>query len=167
MKVHHYLAIIVRLFAVFLFLFSLKQTGLLFESALYGIVHGMTVSAWVPFLSSIPWFVASAILWIFPLSISKKLVPADASESPENISPVAILSILLSAMSVYFLYYAIIDVLYWITYWQVIQQPEYGSLASMSAEHKANIAATALEMFASLVLLFNSKRVATWLRSVG
>ncbi len=168
MKAHHYLSIIVRLFSVFLFLYALGQTGLIVEAALHGTIKGIVVSAWLPAFLSIPWLVVSAILWFFPMSIAKKIVPLESDTTPSNLSPISILAVLLTAMSVYFLYYAVVDTLYWITFWNMLQHSSNGGYPiELNPENKATMYSNALELFSALVILFNSKRIAARLHSVG
>lgn len=161
MKLHYYVGIGVRLFAVVLFLISINQLVYLIENIFYGTVQGMDASALVSAAIYTPWLIGAVFLWMFPLSVAKRIVPPEAQLKPEAISPVAILSVLVSAIGLFLLYRSIMDALYWATFWNISNsQANVGYPVRLSPEHKASIIATGIEFIAAALLFFNSKRVA-------
>ncbi|MFL0802025.1 MAG: hypothetical protein K6L80_16380 [Agarilytica sp.] len=161
MATQYHIAIIVKLFSVFLFLMSLKQLTYAIEFLISGTFEGMVSTFWLPTMNTLPWLGVSIVLWFFPVSVAKKIVPV---EDPQEITPVTsggILTVLLCALSVYFIYYAIVDSMYWFTLWQLMGSASYiDAPVQFTAENKANIYATLLELVFSVLLLINAKTAA-------
>ncbi|WP_370980205.1 hypothetical protein [Agaribacterium sp. ZY112] len=163
-----YLAVFIRLFSVFLFLYSLRQLGTVIEFVLFGTYGGLGATILVPILSSVPWLVTSIVLWFFPTVISKKIIGSSDDQVEGSLSAKSLLSVLLSGLSVYFLYYALVDSIYWFSYWRLLpQQAEMGYPTTMSADSIANVYATIFEVVASLCILLNSKKLAGSIRNFG
>lgn len=159
MKAHHYLSIGIKLFALLLILFSIPNLIYFFENIIYGTVQGMEASLLRSSLIYIPWPVLALILWNFPLSIAEKIIPSDANLSPESISPKSLLTVLISAIAIYFLYRSVMDCVYWAT---VLNLSEGGIHASIDPESKASIIATFVELIGAAILLFKSKNISNW-----
>jgi hypothetical protein len=162
MKVHHYVGIGIKLFAIWLFLYSIPNMTFFLENILYGTVQGMAASATKSGLIYIPWLVMAVILWNFPLSIAKKIVPPEAQVNPESISASSLLAVLITAISIYFLYRSIMDGVYWATF---LNLSEGGVYASFSPENKASIFATLIEFLAAALLFINSRKISVWARN--
>ena len=162
MKAHHYVGIGIKLFAIWLFLCSIQNMTFFLENIIYGTVQGMAASATKSALIYLPWLVMALILWNFPLSIAKKIVPSEAQVNPEPISASALLAVLIAAISIYFLYRSIMDGVYWAT---LLNLSEGGVYASFSPENKASIFATFIEFLAAALLLFNSRKISAWARN--
>jgi hypothetical protein len=159
MKVHHYVGIGIKLFAIWLFLFSIQNMAFFLENIIYGTVQGMEASITISSLTYLPWLVLSIILWNFPLSIAKKIIPHLSEINPEGISTSSLLTVLISAISLFFLYSSVMDGVYWVT---LINLSESGSYAAFNPENKASIFATGVELLAAALLFFNSRRISLW-----
>lgn len=163
-----YMAIFVRLFSIFLFLHSLRQFGSVLEFVMFGTHGGIDVSMLGPILASIPWLVVAIALWFFPSVIASKIATPIEEKDRHALSPPVLLSVLLSALAVYFLYYALVDSIYWLTYWQVLRaQDAIGLPGTFGPETIANIYATIFELVVSICILLNAKKLAIGIRSIG
>lgn len=161
MKVYHYIGIAIRLFAIWLFIFSINQLVFFVENIVYGTVQGMEGSIFISGLIYLPWLFGAILLWKFPLTLAKRITPPEADFKPEPITPHAILSVLISAIALFLLYRSIMDGVYWLTFWNFAQgYSEMGVGVSFNAENKASIVATAIEFFVAALLFFNCKKVA-------
>lgn len=162
MKAHHYVGIGIKLFAIWLFLFSIQNMVFFLENIIYGTVQGVMASITISSLTYVPWLVLAVILWNFPLSIAKKIIPPEAEINPERISASSLLSVLISAMSLFFLCRSIMDGVYWVT---LLNLSENGVNATFSPDNKASIFATGVEFFAAALLFFNSSKISHWARN--
>lgn len=159
MKVHHYLGIGIKLFAIWLLLYSVHNLVYFFENIIYGTVQGMDASLLRSSFIYIPWLVAAIVLWMFPLSIAKAIIPPEADLKPESISPGSLLAVFVSAISIFFLYRSIMDGVYWAT---ILNLSESGVYTTLSPENRASIVATVIEFSAAALLFFNSRKVSHW-----
>lgn|SRR5690606_15538192 len=162
MKVHHYVGIGIKLFAIWLFLFSIQNMAFLLENIIHGTVHGMAASLTTSGLIYVPWLVIAIILWNFPLMIAKKIIPPDAEINPERLSANSLLPILISAISLFFLYRSIMDGVYWLTLLNLMENNAYPTI---SLENKASMYATGVEFLAAACLFFNSKKISILARN--
>ena len=162
MKVHHYVGIGIKLFAIWLFLFSIQNMVFFLENIIYGTVTGVWASITISSLTYIPWLFIAIILWNFPLSIAKKIIPPEADVNPEGISASSLLSVLISAMSLFFLYRSIMDGVYWVT---LLNLSENGVNATFNPDNKASVFATGVEFLAAALLFFNSRKISLWARN--
>jgi hypothetical protein len=162
MKVHHYVGVGIKLFAIWLFLFSVQNMVYLLENIIYGTVQGMKASLIKSSLIYVPWLVLAIILWYFPLSSAKKIIPPEAEVNPEGISASSLLSILISAIALLFLYRSIMDGVYWLTLLNLIENSSYSTIGP---ENKASMYATGVEFFAAACLFFNSRKISIWARN--
>lgn len=159
MKAHLYLGIGIKLFAIWLFLFSIPNMAFFLENIIYGTVYGVVASVPTSGLIYIPWLVIAIVLWNFPLSIAKKIIPSEAEINSEGISAKSLLSVFISAISLFFLYRSIMDGVYWAT---LLNLSEGGGYATFSPENRASILATGVELFAAALLFFNARKISLW-----
>lgn len=159
MKAHHYLGVGIKLFAIWLFLFSIQNMVFFLENIIYGTIQGMAASITTSGLIYVPWLVLAITLWNFPLSIAKKIIPPEAEINSEGISAKSLLSVFISAISLFFLYRSIMDGVYWAT---LLNLSESGVYATFSPENKASVFATGIELFAAALLFFNSRKISLW-----
>jgi hypothetical protein len=109
----------------------------------------------------LPWIFIAVLLWKFPVTIAKAIIPPEADLKPEGMSPGSLLTVLILAMSIFFLYRSTMDGIYWATLLNLSQDEVF---ASLSSENKANIIATFMEFSAAAFLLFNSQKISRWAR---
>ena len=159
MKAHHYLSIGIKLFALWLILFSIPNLVYFLENVMYGTVQGMEASLFRSSLIYLPWPALAIFLWLFPLSVAAKIIPPEENLSAECMSPKSLLAVLISAIAIYFLYRSVMDCVYWAT---VLNLSEGGIHASIGPENKASIIATFVELIGAALLLFKSKRISNW-----
>lgn len=161
MKAHHYLGIGIRLFSIWLFLYSVTKLSYLLESLIYGTVQGMSASFAITFLQYVPWLLFAIFLWLFPLSIAKNIVPSEVENEINTITPREIMTVLISVVALCFLYRSIMDALYWVTLWNIaISSSDSGIPITFNADQRASMYATAIEFFVAVMLFFNSRKVA-------
>ena len=147
-------AVGVRLFSVFLFLGVIKQVP--------GVVQFFAVDdqgrAWAIFnaLALLSGALICVLLWFFPLSIARRLLPVmrePRTEPPMDAS--LALSTGLTLMGVWVLAYGIVDAIYWFTLFIRTRQA-LAAYFEWSHEHVANVLATLAELIIGLWLVFGS-----------
>lgn len=160
MYAHHYLAIGFKLFAIWLGLYSSHKLAYLLENILYGTVQGIEASLlYSAFLYLTP-FIVVALLWKFPITLAKAIIPTNADLKPNPLSPKAFAGVLISLLGLFFLYRASMDSLYWLTILSFSEN--YGSFANYTTESKAAMVTTVLEFIAALLFLIKTKQISEW-----
>ena len=155
------IAIIVRLFAVALFLFSVERAALLF------VAEPSDMYSYLYYFAVFSGLFGSILLWVFPALVAKKLVPV----SPTNIShsqqslnnwyQLAFVSI-----GMYLLLNAISDLFYWSTYLLYIKEQAINYVFTEdTAENKAAMIVSVFELVLAVIFIFGSKRIITLIRT--
>ena len=163
MQTYQYLAIGFRLLSIVFFIYSLKQVALFIAVLFTDTYAGMPAS---PFfflaMAAIPLIVAAA-LWVFPAKIAKKVVPSTSQVTVEK--KFSIFVALLLTFGLIVLFYAIVDVIYWITYLHLLASnlETYELAVDVTQNDKANMLATAFELVAALFIISRAKYLANFL----
>ncbi len=157
MKPTYYFAIAVRLFAIYLFLYGIQRSSFIIEMIAVG-ASQFSVSWFYSVVLTIAPILFAAYLWFFPLVIAKKIIKPELDQALEAIDPQGMLTILILAMALFFLYNAIIDGVYWVSIWQIIERSD--SITSLADENKADMIATGFEFAVSFILLMSAKSLA-------
>ncbi|MBL4882835.1 MAG: hypothetical protein JKX82_16280 [Oleispira sp.] len=161
MRSSHYLAIAVRIFALMLFIYGLRQMFPVLELFLLGTVNGMEVSPFFVIVTSIIPILFSIVLWLFPLSISASILKPEMDLDVVPLSQGDWLVVLLIGLGLYTLYLAISDSIFWL-YLLHISSLSNSSL-EMRVEDKANLVISLLEVTVSIFLILKAKTMATFI----
>ena len=162
MKAHHYLAVFVRLFAIFLFAFSLKDFSYLLQLVLFdeeAVSYSSVIYAFVgPFVL----FFISVFLWAFPVCLAQSILNTEKALDIEPLNKSTFFSLAVSILGLYMTAYALVDVFYYFSLWKLSNSSDIYALANdlFSPNQKANVLATILELIFGLLLIFKSKTVA-------
>lgn len=159
MKSSHYLAIAVRLFALMLFIYGLRQMFPVLELILLGTVNGMEVSPFFVIVASIIPISFSIVLWLFPLSVSASILKPEMDLDVLPLSQRDCLVVLLIGLGLYTLYLSISDSIFWL-YLLHMSSLNNPSL-DMRVEDKANLVISLLEVTVSVCLILKAKAIAT------
>ena len=163
MKSSHYLAIALRVFAIFLVFYGLQQSSTLMEVFGTGGINGITVSILFALSTTICPILMALVLWFFPATVTNLILTPAMDKPVEPIQVKEVLTVLVLGISLFSLYNAIIDSVYWATWWKMASNSEYmvGTSLSLDSETRANMVTTALEVVVSLFLLFKARTVAS------
>lgn len=164
MNITQYLALAIRLFAVFLLIYGLRQSSTIIEVIFNGSINGMTVSTvFVLIMSAIP-IVVAYIMWKFPLTIAHTIVKPEMDQEVEALAQGDWLAVFLIAIGTYTFYYAITDTIYWLYFFHMQSYSSHESASfSLSQEDKFNFALTILELAMALALILKSKSLSKWM----
>lgn len=149
-------AIATRLFAIFLVVMQIRYIASV-AIAPESVRDVLLLAAAV----SVPFLLVAALLWFFPLTVARKLLPVMKEPRP-LVDPGSrtALELALTAIGFWVLAMAIVDMTYWITYlFHTSRQPypiEFGS------ENWANAAATVVELLLGGWLVFGSRGLAAF-----
>ncbi|MGH1487373.1 MAG: hypothetical protein ACRBCI_14255 [Cellvibrionaceae bacterium] len=162
MKPHHYLAIFVRLFAVALFILTIKQSSYFFQWIFFDGIEGIEAPIFQIILSIIMPLFISIILWFFPVIVAKSILKPEINQNIEPTDKMSIFFVAISIIGLFTTFYALIDTFYYFTLWQVVNSPDnYNDIYRFfPADVKANIWATGIELLLGLLLIFKSKTIA-------
>lgn len=164
MKSSHYLALAVRLFAIALFLYALRQSTALVEILIHD--FNSHLSASLPFVIStalVPLLIA-LLLWFFPMTTSRLILKSDLDRPIEPIDASSLLMVILISLGLYFFYDALTDAVYWLTLQYVAGQDQHlGRSLSISREYQADQVVTVLEFVVSLAIIARARSLASLL----
>lgn len=153
-----FVAIASRLFAVFLMVVTVRAVaGSYPVASSYGSGSEFLLRISV---FAIPSLAVSALLWFFPLSVARKLLPVMREPRPAiSVASDHALELALTVLGFWVLATAISDGLYWIVmlaYANSSQMPGF----ELEPDQKANVIATGVELVIGFVLLFGSRGLA-------
>lgn len=161
MKSSHYFAIAVRLFAIILFLYGLKQSRWLVELLINGSLNGMGVSVAFLFVTSFVPLIVSLLLWMFPVTVSKSVIKPDMDLPVEPMESHSILVVLLLAIGLFTFYNAMVDSVYWAILWNISRDVEESTAPLyLTLENRANMWVTGLEVLASVAIMVKARSIA-------
>jgi len=154
MKPIHVAATIVRLFAIFLFVylinFSVSSLSLIAQSEEY-MVAIFELMAFLVMLAII------LFLWFFPVSISRKLtgISSSADDQKLDFTKEEFLSICVFSTGIYFLYGLLGEGIYWFKF---LNNPVFMEMQSeLTVEQKANLWALYFRAIFVLLLLLGNR----------
>ncbi|WP_316365616.1 hypothetical protein [Candidatus Thiodiazotropha sp. CDECU1] len=150
-------AIAVRLFSVALAIYGLKNlpgmVAYFNQEEMQGAVYAFTgITVLI--------FVIALLLWHFPLSVAKKIIPKNNSTikaTEWNSNELLICGLII--LGVYFLFYVVSDAIYWFYVWKYSISFE-GSRIELNIDQVASIYATIGEFVVVIILLLGSSGIA-------
>lgn len=164
MQKEHIVAIAVRLFSIFMFVYLVRYMS----SFIPIITDPITYKGrqLLPILFVIVLIFVATLLWFFPLTVAKKILP-NINPSPASV-PLAAKEIELVAFTVlglWMLAHAIPDVFYWGTFVYMIKSSNL-SVGGLRPEQVSAILATIIELAIGLWLLVSSNGIIQLIRKV-
>lgn len=159
MKPTYYFAILVRLFAIGLAIYAVRQSSLLIEILKDGNVQGYELSFTFALVSTLCHLFVSVLLWFFPMTVSRFVIRPELDEAFEPIGVKDLLTVLVLAIGVYVFYFTISDAVYWITLWQMSQDSYSEASLYLGNDSKAATVTTGIEFFISAGLLLRARTV--------
>ncbi len=151
-----FVAIAARLFAVFLLLTVLKQVPVTLQ-----FISQDSSDAWVaPYtFVLIAGLVLCAILWFFPLTVARKLLPVmREARSEQSLDASIAMSVGLTLIGVWVLAYGLVDAVYWVTMFLRLGLSEV-SYSQWPHDHVAGLLATVVEVLIAIYLIFGSSGI--------
>lgn len=149
-------AIAVRLFSIFLLLGVLRQLPGTIALFSLDMDRGLAVPALLLlFLGAL----VGVLLWFFPLSVARKLLPVMREPRSEQAMDARIaLTVGLTLIGVWVLAYALVDAAYWFTLFVRTRHP--GAVYfEWSHEQVANVVATVVEVAVAIWLIFGASGI--------
>lgn len=148
------IALIIRLFAIFLFVSIIRNDVPRLFLLLNQPEAGSLYIAY-PILFII--LTTVAVLWFFPLSIAKKLLPNEDTSSKIYWENDSLLSIGFVLMGIFLIYKVISDLTYW--FFIMLYSIGNGPQIELRATDKISIYVTIVELILSLFLIFGSRGI--------
>ena len=154
-------ALAVKLFAVFLFIYSFRMVSFIVP---INYIEDISASAWVIAGSLVVIFICIVLLlWFFPLLIARKLMPSDEIKEGEAIASIKDLDVIaFSILGLWLLATAVPDMIYWILTWSVILSKELGD--AMVTDQVISTIVTGFELIMGFWLLLGAKGLRGLLR---
>jgi hypothetical protein len=162
-----FVAIGIRLFAIALAIYSLKNFP-----GMYMYFDNQNDQSAAYLYAGLFLFILllAALLWHFPLSVASKIIPQTGNnETTVSWSEKDLLTVGLILIGVYLFYYVISDAIYWL-YILNVSHSFTGMEIELNIDQKARIYSTAVEFFLSLSLIIGARGIsnAIWyLRHAG
>lgn len=165
MKSSHYMAVAVRLFAIVLFIYSIQQSTILLDALINGSIQGVKVSSAFILTTSIIPLIVGVLLWIFPLTVARAILKGELDKPAEAVDAQSMLTVLILSIGLYTLYYAVVDSVYWLTYWNMASNSN-GAMG-IGAESKSNMIVTALELMVSISLVLKPRTLSYFMLNIA
>jgi len=147
-------ALAIRVFAVFLLVYGLRSLSTFVP---IGYINDMASEAWIWIaVFAIVLFGIVWLLWFFPLSIARKLLPRTTQKSTEvAVSAQEIETIAFTVLGLWVLSTGVPDIIYWITYWLTIANASVDP--DISLDRLGYTLATVMEIIIGVWLMFGAK----------
>ncbi len=157
MKDIHILAIIVRVFSIFLAVNVLINVSDLIVSV--SNQNGQNISIYY-FVYPILTLSLSLFLLLFPMTVAKGIIPYQKSKTLDLTSESYeyLLTTLIIVLGLYFLLDALVDMFYWAYLW-VVYFDNSSIEVIVSLEQKGDTAATIAELLLALFLIFGVRKI--------
>ena len=150
-------AIASRLFAIFIVVFLLREMAQLVELLSTNTLAPGALATLTLVLLAV--LATSALLWFFPLTVARKLLPVMREPRSEtSVGESTAFSLALTVMGVWFLANAIVDVAYWLMLFAHVHASDLPGF-ELTPSQEGSIAATAVRLLLSLWLIFGSSGV--------
>ncbi|MHC9509734.1 hypothetical protein [Kangiella sp. M94] len=156
MKPIHYLGLVVRLFAIWLFISGLVRAIDFFTVNLSGMASSMP--SFVSMIIMLIPIIVSVYLWFFPLTVAHNLLGKEDKEF-EPVNPKSLLTIFVASIGLFFLYKALMGFIFWLGFY-VVPSNESSSLVMMFADDKVGVLSTLVELAVALLLVVKCRSIA-------
>ena len=167
MKVHEFVAIGLRVFAIALFLFALNQfvtVALLASSISEDIPRGVIFLGIATVVVPV---VVAILIWRFPLTVAKTIVPTPSNQSLDALDKNDLFVGATIILGLYVLAFGLVDLIYWITRFKIISDVNTQGLSSAdNLETTANFYATLVEIGIGVWLILGSGYILRIIRKV-
>jgi hypothetical protein len=140
-------ALAIRLFAILLVFYILRNIPAVF---IY-LTEQESVIIWALASLNVFLLLAAVLMWKFPFSVAKWISPYSVDSKQTSWSSEVLLTVGCTLLGIFYLYYALSDLLYWLMFWQYNQNVA-GLIVELTPDQKANIIVTLVE-FALAVFL--------------
>jgi hypothetical protein len=155
----HLVALGIRLVALIWVLYTVSH--------LHGLFAYMNSSSGVSINKGVIWLFAGlqiatcAVLWVFPATIAKKLLPSSAdtasSKPPSTLIEWQTFGVV--CIGIWALARAIPDAIYWVTFYGMTLNSSYG-YSDLNVEQKASMITTVVELIIGMWLVFGARGLA-------
>ena len=152
-KADQIIALFVRLFAIAIVLFSIRQLA---TTVTYYQEWGSPFALWITGLTLFVLFLVAAILWKFPLTVAKKIYVQDSdpeSATQWNVESLYELGFVL--IGIYIVYTAATALLYWWLY-SVLASEAFENRSIFNVDNKASIILSVVEFGIGMWLIFGA-----------
>ena len=161
MKSLHYVAIMIRLFAIALLIYSLRRWIFVVEVLIDGQIYGIRFSEIYSIATALIPTLFVILLWTFPLTIANVIVNEECNKEIKPINAHSFLTVLIIFLGLYFIFYDIIDSIYLFTLYQATKPGTISDATiSLTDDNVANMVATAVEFILAFILIAKSKTIA-------
>lgn len=153
-----FVAIASRLFALFLVITTIRLVAAMFQS----VASFPSTGAFVVYLVviAVPALAAAALLWVFPLSLARRLLPVMRQPQPAvSAGSTTALELALTVLGFWVLATALADAVYWVAVVTYVLNSPNGPEFDLS--QKAEFAATAAQLLMGGWLVFGHRGLAS------
>lgn len=145
-----------RVFAIYLLVVGVQfvSSSISLNYMEAGLVPVYAISLAVVFI-----LLVSAVLWVFPLSIARKLLPTTRDrDAGDSLNSSTALGLGLTLFGIWLFAHALNDLVYWAFYWTKTREVG-GTLENVSPGEYAQMASASFRFLLSLVLIAGSRGI--------
>ncbi|MGH8085442.1 MAG: hypothetical protein ACREPV_09220 [Lysobacter sp.] len=152
-----FVAIAVRLFSIYLLLSTIRYVPGAVQ--LFSQDQGIVWASLYGFILILGFFVC-VLLWFFPLSVARKLLPVmHEPRSEQSLDASTAMSVGITLIGIWVMAFGLVDAIYWIVLFVRAQQVDTTAYFEWLPDQIAGMVATAAEVLLAAWLIFGSRGV--------
>ncbi|MBL4584600.1 MAG: hypothetical protein JKX83_08285 [Pseudomonadales bacterium] len=106
--------------------------------------------------------VIAVVLWVYPCTVANILLKPEIDHPIEPMRAKELLTVFILGIGSLSLYNAVIDSVYWATWWQMSLNSQYSAAPLiLDVNTKSSMAATALELIVAAIIVFKARTLAS------
>ena len=154
MKADQLIALFVRLLAISIVLFGLRQIA---STATYYLEAESAVAVWITALTVFVLFLIAVMLWRYPLTVARKLYVSDPEPTKTTDWTIeSLYEIGFVLLGVYIVYTAVTSLMFWWLY-AILASESFENRAIFNVDNKASIILSVIELAIGLWLVLGAK----------
>ncbi len=149
------IGVIVRLFSLYLFISTLRSATAMFVQ-----YPALELNRWTAIGVAMP-LLAALFMWIFNLTIAKRLFYGGTHERALDLSGVVYLEqALFSVVGLWLVCSSLVDCTYWLIFFNEVNSPKWLGYYATGPEQTANLVASCVQTVLGLFLMFRANGLA-------
>lgn len=164
MKLHHYFAIGIKLFAIALYIYGLRYIGPIIEIFRSGSLNTLYVNDYFFATNLIVIWAVALVLWVYPLKLAKMFLSNDLDLEVEPMATPMIMATFIAAIGLFIFCHGMIDILYWVIHWHLASNND---TYIANPDMVGNTVATVFQLLFSYLMIIKCRTLAGYINKVA
>ncbi len=164
MKLHHYFAIGIKLFAIALYIYGLRYIGPIIEIFRTGSLNSLYVNDYFFSINLVVTWAIALVLWMHPVALAKMFLSKELDLEVEPMATPMIMATLVAGIGLFVFCHGAIDIMYWAVNWYLVSNNDaYVSNPDMMG----NTVATIFQLLFSSLMIIKCRTIASYINKVA